>query len=57
MVVILLFFIEYNYVMCFIVWCKIKFESIIVSCWNYFDVNVDMYRQDNNNCFILRKYN
>lgn len=49
--------IEYNHVTRFIVRCKIKLESIIASCWNYLDVNVDMYRQDNNNRFISRKHN
>lgn len=48
--------IEYNHVTRFIVRCKIKLESIIASCWNYLDVNVDMYRQDNNNRFISRKH-
>lgn len=49
--------IEYNHVTRFIVRCKIKLESIIASCWNYLDVNVDMYRQDNNNRFISIKQN
>lgn len=49
--------IEYNHVTRFIVRCKIKLESIIASCWNYLDVNVDIYRQDNNNRFISRKHN
>lgn len=35
--------IEYNHVTRFIVRCKIKLESIIAGCWNYLDVNVDMY--------------
>lgn len=34
--------IEYNHVTRFIVRCKIKLESIIASCWNYLDVNVDI---------------
>lgn len=45
---------EYNHVTRFIVRCKIKLESIIASYWNYLDVNVDMYRQDNNNRFISK---